>query len=100
VPGAPVYTRKTPFTVDALQGQRVILTAHRRGYHSETRTVVIDQDSRIVFALIRLGRPRPQPRSMVAEPPAMRPAMRPAMQPAMQPAKRPMDYGESTISPF
>ncbi len=104
VPGAPVYTRKTPFTVDALQGQRVILTAHRRGYHSETRTVVIDQDSRIVFALTRLGRPRPRPRPhprpMVAEPPAMRPAMRPAMQPAMQPAKRPMDYGESTISPF
>ncbi len=103
VPGAPPYTRRTPFTVDARQGERVVLVARRRGYHAETRTFIVAEDRKIELALTRLGRPRPRP--MVKEPPAMRPktpVMRPktpVMRP-MTPAMRPMDVGESTISPF
>jgi len=95
VPGAPIYTRKTPFTVDARQGERVTLLARRPGYQSETRTLVIDGNARILFGLTRVGRSRP--RTMVAEPPVMRSAMPPVREAAMRPT---MEYRESTISPF
>ncbi|MFH2005674.1 MAG: serine/threonine-protein kinase [bacterium] len=96
LPNGKTLTKETPFTFEAKRGDKVTLSASRKGYLEESKTVFAENGQVVKFELTRKSRRRrrrPPRVVMVMKPRPMERAMRP-------PPRRRRAIGESTISPY
>lgn len=96
LPNGKSFTKETPFTFDANRGDKVTLSATRKGFKEELKTVFAEKSQVVKFALTRKRRRwRRRPPRIVK---AMKP--RPMERPMRPPPRRRRAVGEGTISPY